>query len=272
MKKLSSGPKVLYLDIELWPVVGDLWRIFGEMRLGIKQIKQDWAILSVAAMWSYDEKMMYKDVRKKRDLYDDFELVEWIRDLIDEADIVVTQNGDRFDLPKIRARIAIHRAAGKNITPFAEPKSIDTRRLAKKKFGFTSNSLEYLSEVLCPHLAKSKHKEFPGHELWRECYARNPKAWLEMQKYNCQDVVALHGVHMAIRPWGDGLNYNLWTNDDEPSKCNCGGNFVLNGSKNYMTGVGRYQRYRCSTCGREARSRINEFTKEKKGNLKSELP
>lgn len=253
--KKIQGPKVLFLDIETKPILAHVWSLW-ENNVGLNQIESDWSVLSISANWLHEPdalaNVMYRDNRASADLENDKALLEWAWDLLDEADIVVTQNGKRFDIPKLFARMVIQRVRGGK--PPRSFRQIDTKEIASKRFGFTSNKLEYMTDKLCVRWKKLKHKKFPGHELWVECMKNNQDAWREMEKYNKVDVLSLRELWVKIRAWDGSINFRLY-DDKISSECGlCGGKMRQNG-KRYVTGVGVFQRYRCGKCGAEERSR-----------------
>lgn len=268
MKKKRTGPKVLFLDIESRPILAYVWSIW-EQNVGLNQIKSDWSILSFAAKWLDDpaSKVIYRDVSAQRDIENDRPLLKHLWKLLNEADIVVAQNGKQFDRKKINARLAIH-----GFPPPAPYKMFDTKELAKKTFGFTSNRLEYLSEKLNKKHRKQKHQEFAGFELWKECLARNPRAWAEMRKYNIADIMALEELYRTLAPWDTSstLNFSLYTDDTKPV-CRCGStSFERRGYS--VTAAGKYQRYQCVECGAWSRGAENLFSKEKRASLRRGFP
>ena len=257
-----GGPKVLIFDIETCPIIGHVWSLWDN-NVSLNQIVEDWHVLSWSAKWLSDPptKIMYEDQRGVSDITNDKKLLQGIWDLLDEADIVVTQNGRHFDQKKLNARFVIN-----GFQPPSSYKHIDTKLLASKHFGFTSNKLEYMTDKLCKKYKKLKHKEFPGHEMWTECMKGNPKAWKEMEKYNKYDVLALEELYHVLIPWDSTVNFNLY-HDSTDNVCKCGSTtFVKNG--HYYTSVGKYQRHRCKQCGAEHRDKQNLFSKEKRDSLK----
>lgn len=255
--------KVLILDIETAPILAHVWRLFDE-NVGLNQIKSDWHLLAWSAKWLGDSpsKVMYMDQRKAKDITDDTPLLKAIWKLEDEADVIITQNGKKFDQKKLNARYVLN-----GMKPPSSFKHIDTCEIARRQFGFTSNKLEYLSDKLCEKYKKQKHYEFAGFDLWKECLAGNPRAWAAMEKYNKYDVLALEELYTKLRPWDSSVNFNLYT-DDESAVCSCGGtNFCKNGFT--YTPTGKYQRYACSSCGAEVRARSNLFSKEKVASLRA---
>lgn len=257
-----SKPKILLLDIETAPILGYVWGLW-ENNLGLNQIKSDWHILAWAAKWLEDpvSKIMYQDQRKAKNIEDDKQLLKGIWKLIDDADIIITQNGVSFDIKKLNARFVLN-----GMPPPSSFKHVDTKRIASKKFAFTSNKLEYMTNKLCTKYKKLKHNKFSGFELWSECLKGNLEAWNEMEKYNKYDVLSLEELYLKLQPWDNSINFNLYT-DDLTKVCACGStSFKKNGYK--YTSVGKYQRYSCLSCGSEAKDRNNLFSKEKKASLK----
>src|SRR5579863_8242080 len=98
MAKNKNGPKVLIFDIETAPIVAHVWSLW-ENNVGLNQIVSDWHVLSWSAKWLDDppNKVMYMDQRGVKNIEDDSNLLEEIWLLLDEADIVITQNGKSFD-------------------------------------------------------------------------------------------------------------------------------------------------------------------------------
>lgn len=259
MKKID-GPKVLFLDIETSPILAYVWNLF-DVTVSLNQIVEDWYILSFSAKWLHSNKMIYVDQSKTRPMRNDKHLLKNLWDLLDEADIIVTQNGKRFDQKKINSRMAAYK-----MQPYSSVKHIDILELNKRHFAHTSNKLEYVTNLLNNKYKKLKHNKFPGQELWNECLKGNKSAWVEMKKYNAHDVLALEEAYKYIITWGNPINFNLWR-DGEEHVCDCGSKeFKTNGYD--RRGVSKTIRYRCLECGTEVRDRENLFSREKRKSLK----
>lgn len=262
----KKGPRVLIFDIETAPILAHVWGLW-ENNVALNQIISDWHILSWSAKWLGDapDKVMYQDQRNAKNIEDDKKLLQGIWDLLNEADIVITQNGKNFDQKKLNARFIIN-----GFQPPGSYKHIDTKQIASKHFGFTSNKLEYMTDKLCVTYKKSKHGKFPGHEMWKECLSGNLDAWKEMEHYNKFDVLALEELYYKLIPWDNGINFNLY-HDSEDHVCKCGStSFHKNGF--YYTGSGKYQKHKCKQCGAEHRDKENLFSKEKRASLKPTPP
>jgi len=189
-------PNVLILDIETSPLVGFVWGLFDQ-NIPLNMLIKDWFILSFSAKWlgSSESEVIYADQRNKKgkSLHNDKPLLVKIKKLLDKADIVITQNGISFDMKKINARLIEH-----GLDAPTHYKNIDTLRIAKKHFGFTSNKLEYMTKKLCTKYKKQEHSDFSGFKLWDECLKGNMKAWKSMEKYNKYDVLSLEELFLKL--------------------------------------------------------------------------
>lgn len=258
-----NKPKILLLDIETAPILAYVWGLW-ENNVSLNQIKSDWHILSWAAKWLGDSpsKIMYMDQRKAKNIEDDSAILKGIWKLMDEADIIITQNGKQFDAKKLNARFIFS-----GLKPPSSYKHVDTREIAKRKFGFTSNKLEYMTDKLCIKYKKLKHNKFNGFELWTECLAGNDKAWKEMERYNKYDVLSLEELYLKLQPWDNSINFNLYT-DEITNVCGCGSSDLKRNGFCYSS-VGKYQRFSCKKCGAEVRNRESLFSAAKKKSLKT---
>ena len=256
-----SKAKILVLDIETFGLVVETWGIWDQT-ITPDQVLKDWCLASWAAKWVGDssDKVMYMDNSNKKDPRDDKTIVQGMHKLLDEADVVVTQNGKSFDIKRLNARFAFY-----DLKPTSPFKHFDTKQVAKSKFGFTSNSLKELCKYLHIKYQKSDHEEFPGRELWRQCEAKNLKAWKEMKKYNILDVLATEEIYKKLAPWDSSINLAIYT-DLKDITCNCGSKkFHSRGTAKSNAGV--YKRFQCQECGKWTKGKTNLLTKEQKKNL-----
>lgn len=256
---LNNSPRTLFLDIETAPKIAYVWQTF-KTNVSVEQIVSDTHLLSFAAKWADEKKVHYFDQSHARSISNDMTLLKEIHKFLDEADFVVAHNGQAFDLPFV-----ITRMAAMDMRPPSPYRQIDTYRIAKKQFGFTFNKLEFLAKALKCGTLKSKHKKFPGMELWKECLARNQEAWKEMKLYNIDDVLALEEVYYKLLPWIEGHpNVGMYV-DSKVEVCpNCGSSVEKRGFT--TTNIGTYQRYHCLNpkCGKYPRGRKNLAGKELK--------
>lgn len=257
----SNRPKILVLDIETKPLEGYIWSIWQE-GVGLNMLKGEWSVLSWAAKWVGEDKIYYEDQRNSKNLENDKPILKNVWKLLDEADIVLTQNGVRFDIPKLNARFIMS-----GMKPPSQFRQIDTLKLAKKHFKFTSNKLEWLTDNLCTKKKKLKHAKFPGFALWKECMNGNQEAWEEMKVYNIADIESLEELYFVLAPWDSTMNFSVY-NDGDEDVCSCG-NTKFKESGVYSTNASQFQKYKCTSCGREVRDKVNLLSKEKRKGMKT---
>lgn len=244
----STKPKILIYDVETCPIIAHVWSLW-ENNVGLNQIVSDWHILSWAAKWyeAPPSEVMYMDQQGIQPIENDKKLLRGIWKLLDEADIVITQNGKHFDQKKLNARFILS-----GMKPPSPYRHIDTKQIASRHFGFTSNKLEYMTDKINKKYKKLQHAKFPGHALWTACLANNPKAWAEMKKYNIHDVLATEELYTHMLPWENTVHFNVYTGKD--MECNCGSTSLAKNGHAY-TNTGKYQRYKCSACGSNYRDK-----------------
>ena len=254
--------KALVIDIETAPLESYTWGIWDQ-NVGLDQIKTEWSILSYAAKWVAGKEVFFNHTggRGAKKVRDDKPLMADLWNMLDTADIVVAQNGARFDIKKINARLVIH-----GFGPYSPIRVIDTLSVAKKHFGFTSNKLAWMSKYLT-ETKKSEHKKYPGFELWLECLKDNPKAWGEMRKYNIQDVVATEQLYLKQRPWISNHPNAATFNYSEAPQCPKCSSPRLQARGFSVLQAGKYQRFQCQECGGWSRGKDSLHTTDKRKSL-----
>lgn len=228
--------KILLIDIETKPFLVYTWGLYNQ-NIATNQIKEEWAILTYAAKWFGHDKIMSDTAEK--DINDE-RLINGIWQLLDQADIVIAHNGDRFDIPKINAKMFKYK-----VKPPSPYHKIDTLKSLRASFALTSNRLDFVSK----YLGSQGKLDTGGMKLWIDCLNGDPKAWEKMEFYNIQDVIELEKVYVAIRPWiTNHPNLGLY-NDKEHTVCpKCGGEHIH--YRGYVkTGVSIFRRFQCKTCG-----------------------
>ncbi len=259
-----SQPKVLVLDIETSLMLVYVWQLKYNNYISHEQIKDDWFVMSWAAKWLGESKVMQMDCR---DSQKDKGIIKELWKLIDEADIVVGQNSNSFDLLKVNARAKIH-----GLLPPSPYKKIDTMLEAQKNFGFSSYKLEYMANTLKLEHTKSKHEKYPGLKLWIEAQSGNMDAWSEMAKYNKVDVLVTEELFNEVIPWSFAIDFSLW--DDSPKNtCTCGSDLFVKGDRFVYTSVGKFNKWKCANakCGKWTRGSTNLFSKEKRTSLRRKI-
>lgn len=244
--------KILILDIETRPILGWVWGIWKQNIAPTSQIKEDWEIITWAAKWHGEEYTYYATTEGQNG---DAEALEQLWTLLDEADIVIAHNGDKFDIPKINARFLEN-----GMQPPSPYKSIDTLKVCKRNFRLTSNRLDYVAKVL----GYGGKIETGGMDLWIRCLEGDKAAWKQMLIYNIHDVQLLEWVYETVRPWIHNHPNVALYNEDEATVCTACGSSHIHYRGFAYTPVGKYQRYVCTDCGKWGRLAENLLPKNKR--------
>ncbi len=245
--------KILVLDIETFPALANVWKFWKE-NVGAKQVVEHSTIASFACKWLHKDAIYYEDTQNQSEK----SLLKSLLLFLDEADIVIAHNAQKFDLPTIQGRALVN-----GLKPPSPYKIIDTLLVARYEFNFPANSLEYLALILecAPKLG---HKKFPGFELWSECMKNNPEAWEEMAVYNKQDVYTLEEIYFKMLPFMRRHPNVAVFDEPEAILCPKCGSAHIQRRGYTTTNVGKYQKFQCNDCGGWARTRYSEYPVQKK--------
>lgn len=248
-----SKPIIRTIDIETAPNLAHVWGVWKQ-NIAPNQIMEDDFIMSFAYKDLDDPTVYYAENRT----HDDSKITDILVDVLDEADILVGHNIQKFDNRWIVGKAITH-----GYQPPSPYKLIDTMREAQKSMRLKSYRLDQLAKVLGVQ-PKSSHAKFPGHSLWVECLAGNLKAWEEMQKYNVQDVVTTEEVYLRLRPYmKTHPNLGVFLEKDETVCGRCGSDHIhFRGY--YYTNTGKYSKYQCQDCGGWGSLRNTEYPKDKR--------
>lgn len=256
-KKVIKLPKILIFDLETAPIKAAIWGIWNQ-NVSINMIESDWHLLAWAAKWRGSKKVFYYDQQKAKDIENDKALIKPLWHLLDEADIVITWNGIKFDEKKINARFIKY-----GFPPPSPYRHIDGLRIARRKFGLTSNKLEFWANFLNVKLKKLTKRKFSGYELWAGCLNGVKAAWREMRVYCPRDVDVLELVIDALLPWDNSINWNVF-HDSFDNICSCGSLEFKDNEKFVHTNAGRYAVLTCAKCGKSHTVKENLLSKEKR--------
>lgn len=245
----KKTPKILLFDIETSPMKAYVWKRWKE-NISLEQVISDWYCICWSAKWLFSNETMsdcltVPEIMKE----DDSRIMQSLHKLINEADIVVSMNGNNFDIPRINSRFIIN-----DLPPTKPFFSVDVYQIVKKQFGFSCNSLNGLARYF-----GFESKLDTNFDLWKRCVEGDPVALHYMETYNKRDVDLLEEVYLKLLPWiKRHPNIGNIISSDKLVCPNCGSEFVTNvDGKFYFTGVGKYQLHQCSKCGAIFRDRVN---------------
>lgn len=229
--------KILLLDIETAPSLGWVWEKYDT---NVIDFKSDWYILSYGYKWLGENKVHVVGLVDfpgyDKDRENDKKLMNTLWELLDEADVVIAHNGDKFDLKKINTRFLTH-----GLRPPTPYKTVDTLKIARSNFAFDSNKLDDLGR----YLGVGRKIPNTGFHLWKGCMVGDREAWRQMKQYNGHDVELLEKVYNIVYPWDKKHPaVNMGERDTCPK---CGSRDVQRRGFNF-TILSKAQRYQCQNC------------------------
>ena len=246
-KTHTGKAKILIFDIETSPIKAWVWNRWKQ-NVYLEQTISEWFMICWSAKWLGSEYTMYDCLRPNEVIKeDDSRITKTLWNLFNEADIIVAHNGDNFDIPKMNSRFIVH-----GLVPPTTYSSIDTKKVAKTVFGFSSNKLDALATYF-----KIENKAETDFELWKRCLEGEQEALDYMAYYNRKDVEILEQVYLKLRPYIKN-HPNLANINSSIGCAACGSeNLELLEGQYYYTGVSKFQLYRCRDCGALVRGRKN---------------
>lgn len=232
--------KTLIYDLEVSPILG--WA-YEKYDTNILSIEHDYFLLSFAYKWLGEKQIHVVALPDfplyKKDPWNDLELAKELHKVLGQAECVVGHNMDRFDQRKSNARMIAH-----GLTCPSFPRSIDTLKIARRNFAFTSNKLGDLAEFLKVPLPKMHVDP----DQWIKAIKGDLKTWAHIKKYNKRDITVTEEVFKKLQTYAKVLPIEI----DGDMKCtnpHCMSySYQKRGYR--LTQTGRYQAYQCNDCGR----------------------
>ena len=259
LRIVAGGPRVLLWDLETMQ---------GKIEKGFYQLKnystyenpdnvtRQVSIVCAAWQWlgtdSVSSTSVLKDPERfQKCFHDDYFVVKSLHALLEDADILVAHNGDRFDWPMFNWRCVVH-----NLPPPKKPRLVDTLKIAKKEFKAESNSLRYLTKWL--DVDGKDHS--PN---WQKIFQGDVQEIKDCERYCRQDIRALRGLYLRLRPYATShANLNPMLTGIHHDTCpKCLSDDLERRGFNY-TNAGKFQSYRCKCCGSWSQGKKNLKTVE----------
>ena len=255
--KPNQFAKILLFDIETSLMKVFVWGLYKQF-IPHTNIIEDWYVISWAAKWLYDDEIQ-SDVLTSKEARNrnDSRVLESMWKLLNEADIVIAHNGDRFDLRKLNWRFI-----NNEMDPPTPYRSIDTLKIARKEFAAPSYKLDFLTKNFGLHT-----KLTTDFQLWVDCMEGDKDRLSVMKTYNEQDVIALEDVYLKIRPYIKN-HPNLGVLSDMDVCTNCGSERMEETDSVYLTSSNKFIVYRCNGC-RTPYIRSKQNVNQYKTNLRS---
>jgi DNA polymerase elongation subunit (family B) len=236
---MTTKRKRLYFDIETAPNIGFFWQSGFKLNIGPQNIIKERAIICICYKWedsketfafSWDSKQCDKKM-----------LQDFIK-VLNTADEIVGHNGDKFDLAWVRTRCLYH-----GIELFPSYVTIDTLKVARSKFKFNSNKLNYIATFL-----GIGQKIKTDYDLWKNIVLNKDKsAMVKMIKYCKMDVILLEKVHKALSNHIPAkTHYGVIFGQDKGSCPECGSDDLMKHSRAILTSGTIKIILQCKTCGK----------------------
>ena len=180
--------KTLYFDIETTDITLAINTYQLKNRISYfnpDSIVRDWSILGAA--WAFDDEPPESTTVNPKSVFNDEKVVKKLHSALSEAEVLIGHNSDNFDIKKFNTR-----AIKYGLAPISQKVTIDTLKMARKYFKFTSNKLSYIADFLEVDAKEAS----PDWELIKQGDADELKY---MQEYNEQDVIVTREVYKKLR-------------------------------------------------------------------------
>ena len=253
----KPGPRVLLFDLERLP--GSFTRDIWEPR-DLKYVNYiaptAWSTMpsTLCGSWIWYGEKRPGFVAAWENPDDPWHVARKFRELLSEADVVVTFNGRRADLPWLRKDWA---EAGITIPrPF---KDIDLYQVARSALHLESASLAYLTAFLG---LPGKSGKYDAREAKAAALADGPER-RRLVRYSKADSVIMAPVLDRLRPYVKGVNLGLYHMDDS-QRCPACGSADLTPDGWVPTAVTQFAAYRC-VCGAVSRSKHRKHAATMRG-------
>lgn len=236
-----SDFKTLFFDIETSLISVYTFGIGHNMSISHDQIHPgDYTdIMCICYKWAHEKKVHSLDwgINKQ----DSKPMIKEFDKILKEADVVIGHNGDKFDMRQVNTQRLL-----KKLPPLDWVPTEDTLKQFRKHFNLPSYRLDYIAKLLT-----GAGKSPMCLQDWIDIkYKHSQKALDKMIKYCKQDVRILQQVHDIAAPYTrKSVHRGVATGKTKHGSCPACGNdhFIKHGV--YTNTTGRYQRYKCQSCG-----------------------
>ena len=231
--------KRLFFDIETSPNIGLFWEAGYKKNIDSSNIIKERAIICICYKWEDQKEVHSLNWDHKQN---DKRMLEAFIKVINQSDEAIGHNGDKFDLAWIRTRCLFH-----GIDMFPRYTTIDTLKIARQKFRFNSNKLNYIADFL--GFGQKIKTEFG---LWKRImFDKCPTAMADMIKYCKKDVILLEKVYTELAKHIESrTHYGVVFGQDRGSCKECGSDELIKQRKNVLASGLIKITYKCKTCGK----------------------
>lgn len=232
----DASMKILILDIEMSPNLVYTWTL-KDTTIWPQYILYPTEMLCFSAKWIGEETQFYS-------VHHDGEIAMTgqIRELLDQADVVMHYFGRAFDIPHINRKIL-----KMGMLPPSPFKQLDLCSVIKSKYNFPYNKLEYVTKEL-----GLPTKGSVGSDTWLGVMADDRKSWEKFRDYSINDTEILEALYFKVQPWIQ--NHPSFASFTGKNVCpNCGSDKLERNGFSY-TPTSRFPRFVCKDCGKWSRN------------------
>lgn len=233
-------PRILFIDIETAPVIIAAWPPLYETNA--IWIERPSYILGFSAMWAWQKRPKWYSLPDypsfKKNIHDDKALCGDLHRILSECDLVVAQNGDKFDLKMIKGRCWLN-----NYPPLPRSPSVDTLKIMRSEFKLDGYGLDAVGRAR----GFGGKRPNTGKDLWRDCTNGVLSAFGEMGRYCNVDVIRLAQLYHDIKPFAKS-HPNLSVITERPGCPVCQSRRVQQRGFN-IARTRKTPRLHCQSCG-----------------------
>ena len=231
--------KRLFFDCEVSSNIAMVWQPGHKVSIGVESIIKERAIICICYKWEGEKETHALTWDNKQ--CDKKMLAAFVK-IANKADEIIGHNGDKFDLAWVRTRCLYH-----GIDMFPKYTTIDTLKIARSKFRFNSNKLNYIAKFL--GIGQKIHTDL---DLWKNIMLNKDKVALDkMVKYCKNDVILLEKVFKHLNTHIEPkTHFGVINNNDRGSCPECGSDYLIRYLRKVSaTGVKKII-YQCKDCGK----------------------
>ena len=250
----KKKPQIISFDLEVSPAVGWFYPPTWETRVLKVEDRQKlmsfaWNIVGettrrkVNGKWEKTPMVhalsMYDMPSYKKNPQDDKEIVEKLHEVMSQADILLGQNSDKFDV-----KMANYFFVKNGLDPIPPTKQLDTKKIASRYFRFPNNTLDTLGE----ELGVGGKTDITQGDIWYDCYVKgDKKAWKLMNEYCKNDVRVTTDIYMKMRGFMRNHPSMSRISGDWDSCPRCG-SFSYRIKAYRTSNTSKYRQYQCNDC------------------------
>jgi hypothetical protein len=177
---VRTGANILYIDLEVsFTEVYNYGLKVPSKYISPENLIHPYYIIGWSASYMHETKI-YHDVISPQDAikWSDAVILPRLFELMQSADIIAGHNVDSYDIKRANTRFFVN-----GMGAVTDKKTLDTLKIARRKFAFESNRLSYICEVL-----GLRGKDDITRADWLAVLTGDAKVIKKIERYNINDV------------------------------------------------------------------------------------